>query len=143
MVKTIGIAWLFKEQGKWNFTPRITSNEAQYYNAVFFVRSNFSAVCLAFFMYLIAPSLSWYLWALVLFMLILATALVGFPFALFMMIRWSATGRRQFIQTGIGWKQNGRFAIHRRIQSDASSAAGYHSGLPNTDHVTGFDYGKH
>ena len=141
-IKTIGIAWLFKEQGKWNFTPRITG-DAQYYNAVFFVRSNFSAVCLAFFMYLIVPILSWYLWALVFFTLILATALVGFPFALFFMLRWADTGRRQFIQTGIGWKQTGRFAIHRRIQSDASSAIGYHADLPNTDHVTGFDYGKH
>ena len=141
-IKTIGIAWLFKEQGKWNFTPCITSNEAQYYNAVFFVRTNFSAVFLAIFMALIVPILSWYLWALVFFLLILTTAFVV-PFALFFMIRWSATGRRQFIQTGIGWKQTGRFAIHRRIQSDASSAIGYHAGLPNTDHVTGFDYGKH
>ena len=93
-------------------------------------------------MYLIAPILSWYLWALVFFTLILTTAFVV-PFALFFMLRWSDTGRRQFIQTGIGWKQNGRFAIHRRIQSDASSAIGYHADLPNTDHVTGFDYGKH
>ena len=104
-IKTIGIAWLFRENNRWNVTPRITG-DAQYYNAMFFMR-------------------------------------IGLPFALFFMIRWSATGRRQFIQFGIGWKQNGRFAIHRRIQSDASSAIGYHAGLPNTDHVTGFDYGKH
>ena len=68
---------------------------------------------------------------------------IGLPFALFFMLRWSATGKRQFIQTGIGWKQNGRFAIHRRIQSDASSAIGYHAGLPNTDHAVAWNYGKH
>ena len=141
-IKTTGLAWLFKEQGKWNFTPRITSNEAQYYNAIFFIRTNLSALLLGVFMFFIWPVLSWYLWALVFFLLMLITAF-GQPFALFFMIRWAATGRRQFIQTGIGWKQTGRFAIHRRIQSDASSAIGYHADLPNTDHVTGFDYGKH
>ena len=104
-IKTIGIAWIFRENNHWNLTPRITGN-AQYYNAMFFVR-------------------------------------IGFPFALFFMLRWSATGKRQFIQTGIGWKQNGRFAIHRRIQSDASSAIGYHAGLPNTDHAVAWNYGKH
>ena len=104
-IKTIGIAWLFKEKGKWKFKPRITNNE-QYYNAMFFVR-------------------------------------IGLPFALFFMVRWSATSKRQFIQTGIGWKQTGRFATHCRIQSDASSAIGYHAGLPNTDHAVAWNYGKH
>ena len=104
-IKTIGVAWIFKENNQWNFKPRITG-DAQYYNAAFFIR-------------------------------------YGLPFAFFFMIRWSAIGKRQFIQTGIGWKQNGRFAIHRRIQSDASSAAGYHAGLPNTDHASAWDYGKH
>ena len=105
-IKTIGVAWLFKENNLWNLTPRITENDAQFYNAQFFIR-------------------------------------YGLPFSLFFMIRWSAIGKRQFIQTGIGWKQNGRFAIHRRIQSDASSAASYHAGLPNTDHASAWDYGKH
>ena len=104
-IKTIGIAWIFRENNHWNVKPRITGN-AQYYNAMFFIR-------------------------------------IGLPFALFMMIRWSDTGKRQFIQTGIGWKQTGRFAIHRRIQSDASSAIGYHAGLPNTDHAVAWNYGKH
>ena len=104
-IKTIGIAWIFRENNHWNVTPRITG-DAQYYNAVLFMR-------------------------------------IGLPFALFFMIRWSDTGKRQFIQAGIGWKQTGRFAIHRRIQSDASSAIGYHAGLPNTDHAVGFNYGKH
>ena len=68
---------------------------------------------------------------------------IGLPFALFFMLRWSGTGKRQFIQTGIGWKQTGRIAVHCRIQSDASSSVGYHAGLPNTDHAVGFNYGKH
>ena len=38
LVKSIGIAWLFKENGKWAFTPRITGNTSLFYNAVFFVR---------------------------------------------------------------------------------------------------------
>ena len=37
-VKSIGIAWLFKEFGKWCAIPRLTGNESLFYNAVFFVR---------------------------------------------------------------------------------------------------------
>ena len=36
-IHTIGIAWIFKEHGKWNVTPRITGDH-QYYNAQFFIR---------------------------------------------------------------------------------------------------------
>ena len=36
-VKTVGVAFGFKELGKWNFIPRITG-DAQYYNALFFIR---------------------------------------------------------------------------------------------------------
>ena len=65
-IKTIGIAWIFRENNHWNVTPRITG-DAQYYNAMFFIRTNLSAVLLGIFMYLLAPILSWYLWALVFF----------------------------------------------------------------------------
>ena len=51
-------------------------------------------------------------------------------------VQWGKTG-------GIGWKQAGRIAIHFRFQTDASSAIGYHVGLPNTDHASGFEYGRH
>ena len=64
----------------------------------------------------------------------------GLPFALFFHMRLSST---RLFQCGLGWKQTGRFAIHRRVQSDASSAAGYHAGLPNTDQATAWNYGKH
>ena len=37
-VRSIGIAWLFKENDKWRFAPRITGNGSLFYNAVFFVR---------------------------------------------------------------------------------------------------------
>jgi hypothetical protein len=40
-VKSVGIAWLFKEGGKWRFMPRITGNVALFYNAVFFLRLSF------------------------------------------------------------------------------------------------------
>ena len=103
MIKTIGVAWLFKEQGKWNLIPRITSNDAQFYNAQFFIR-------------------------------------YGLPFAFFFHMRLSS---KRLFQCGIGWKQTGRIALICRLQTDASSAAGYHAGLPNTDHATAWNYGKH
>ena len=37
-VKSIGIAWLFKEGGKWVFMPRITGEQSLFFNAVFFLR---------------------------------------------------------------------------------------------------------
>ena len=37
-VRSVGIAWLFKEQGEWKFMPRITGNTSLFYNAVFFLR---------------------------------------------------------------------------------------------------------
>jgi hypothetical protein len=64
----------------------------------------------------------------------------GLPFAFFMQVRWSSSRTAQF---GIGWKESGRFAIHCRFQTDASAAAGYHAGMPNTDQAQGFEYGRH
>ena len=141
-IKTIGIAWIFRENNHWNVTPCITG-DAQYYNAVFFIRFNLEVIITIFFMLMTWHLLAWYAWSLLLIMLIFATTLAGSPFALFMMIRWADTGKRQFIQTGIGWKQSGRIAVHCRIQSDASSAIGYHAGLPNTDHAVAWNYGNH
>ena len=37
-VKSIGIAWLFKEGGRWVFSPRITGEQSLFFNAVFFLR---------------------------------------------------------------------------------------------------------
>ncbi len=37
-VRSIGLAWLFKEAGRWRFKPRITGNGALFYNALFFWR---------------------------------------------------------------------------------------------------------
>ena len=102
-IKTVGIAWLFQDQGVWKFMPRIVPNAWQYANACIFIR-------------------------------------FGLPFAFFVQLRCSAT---HLFQGGIGWKQAGRFAIHFRFQTDASSAIGYHVGLPNTDHASGFEYGRH
>jgi len=64
----------------------------------------------------------------------------GLPFAFFMQLRCSAT---HLWQGGLGWKQSGRFAIHFRFQTDASAAAGFHVGMPNTDQSGGFEYGRH
>ena len=62
----------------------------------------------------------------------------GLPFALFVHFR---PLKSHFMQFGIGWKQSGRFAIHFRIQSDASAAQGYHAGLPNNNQAINFNYG--
>lgn len=65
-----------------------------------------------------------------------------FPLAVFCMIRWSgSTTNRAFIQFGMGWKLNGRFAITFRIQSDASAAAGYWG--PNYGQAPGWHEGPH
>ena len=37
-IRSIGIAWLFKESRSWCALPRLTGNESLFYNAVFFVR---------------------------------------------------------------------------------------------------------
>jgi len=37
-VRSIGVAWLFKEDGKWVLTPRITGEQSLFFNAIFFVR---------------------------------------------------------------------------------------------------------
>lgn len=39
-IRTIGIAWLFREAGAWCWMPRITGDVSLFYNAVFFVRLN-------------------------------------------------------------------------------------------------------
>ena len=102
-VKTVGIAWLFTVEGKWQFIPKIVANDWQYANACIFVR-------------------------------------IGLPFAFFVQLRASSI---HLFQGGFGWKQSGRIAIHCRFQTDASSTIGYHVGLPNTDHASGFEYGRH
>lgn len=39
-IRSVGIAWLFKENGTWVFRPRRTGAVSLYYNAVFFFRLN-------------------------------------------------------------------------------------------------------
>lgn len=66
----------------------------------------------------------------------------NWPLGLFASLRWSpSTTRRALLQTGWGFKLNGRFALLLRVQSDASSAAGTTG--PNFGQATGFNYGTH
>ena len=44
-IKTIAIAWLFTEQSKWKFMPRVCTEDWQYVNAVFSVRLGFPFAC--------------------------------------------------------------------------------------------------
>ena len=37
-VKSIGVAWLFKENGKWVFLPRVTGEKSLFFNGIFFLR---------------------------------------------------------------------------------------------------------
>ena len=104
-IKSIGIAWLFKEGGKWKFVPRVTGQQSLFFNAVFFLR-------------------------------------LSLPFGVFFSFRWSASSvKKALLQTGIGWKLNGRLAVLLRIQSDISSAKGVTG--PNVNQSVGFSYGSH
>ena len=40
-IKTIGIAWIFKVNDIWKLKPIVTENDAQFYNAQFFIRIGF------------------------------------------------------------------------------------------------------
>ena len=64
------------------------------------------------------------------------------PFWIGLHIRWAGSNpeKREFMQTGFGWKGNGRIGILFRIQSDYSGAAGV-SGH-NYGQSTGFDCGN-
>jgi hypothetical protein len=44
-VHTTAIAWLFTEQGKWNFMPRLVKENWQYVNAIFSVRFGLPFAC--------------------------------------------------------------------------------------------------
>ena len=37
---SFGVAWGFKEQGKWSWMPRIVPNDVQFYNSIFMFRVN-------------------------------------------------------------------------------------------------------
>ena len=40
-IKTIGIAWIFRVNDMWKLKPIVTENDAQFYNAQFFIRIGF------------------------------------------------------------------------------------------------------
>lgn len=63
------------------------------------------------------------------------------PLGLFIHLRWCGSCRRAFLQAGIGWKLNGRFAILFRVQSDDSAAAG--TSGPNYGQAPGWFEGNH
>lgn len=63
------------------------------------------------------------------------------PFGLFLHVRWCGNCRRAFLQAGIGWKLNGRFAVLFRVQSDATAAAG--TSGPNFGQAPGWSEGEH
>jgi len=37
-IKSVGVAWLFKEEGRWVFTPRVTGEHSLFFNSLFFLR---------------------------------------------------------------------------------------------------------
>jgi len=126
-VTSFGIAWLFKENGKWAFLPRLTGNTSLFYNAVFFIRYTITPIwCVPCSVLAYCGYAHWSMF------------LVG----LFFSIRWSpSTTAKALFQGGLGWKLNGRLAILFRIQSDATSASGVTG--PNLGQATGFNFGTH
>ena len=113
-IKSIGIAWLFKEGGQWDFKPLVTGNDSLFYNAVFFFRLTFIGWIPAGVFFMLR-------WAEI------GPVLGGKP--------------RSFLQVGFGYKLNGRFGLPLRVQNDVSSAAGVTG--PNVGQATGFNYGTH
>lgn len=67
--------------------------------------------------------------------------LFGFiPVGFFFGFRWSgSTTKKAYLQSGIGIKGNGRFAILFRVQSDPSAATGYNA--PNYGQSIGWEFG--
>jgi len=43
VVKSVGIAWLFRENGVWVSSPRATGNKSLFFNSVFFIRLSIPA----------------------------------------------------------------------------------------------------
>ncbi len=39
-IRSIGIAWIFKDAGRWCLAPRLTGDQSLYYNAQFFLRAS-------------------------------------------------------------------------------------------------------
>ena len=137
-VKSIGLAWLFKEDGKWKLLPRVTGNTSLFYNSIFFIRYTICPMILV--QALIAFLLYSYAGAYVTGYKFLIPFAV--PPGLFFAFRWSsATDKKALFQTGIGWKLNGRLGLLFRFQSDKTSAAGVTG--PNFGQATGFNYGPH
>jgi hypothetical protein len=65
----------------------------------------------------------------------------NWPFGIFGSFRWAKDWRRSFLQTGLGYKLNGRFGATIRLQSDESAAEG--TSGPNYGQAKGFEYGPH
>jgi len=68
---------------------------------------------------------------------------VMLPFFVGIHIRWSGhpDSKKQYLQTHIGWKKNGDFAVTFRIQNDTSSAAGTYG--RNFNQAKGWSVGTH
>jgi hypothetical protein len=64
------------------------------------------------------------------------------PFYVGFSIRWAGVDptAKEYLQTGMGWKLNGRFTFTFRVQSDITSAEGTHG--PNFDQSVGWAYGN-
>jgi hypothetical protein len=61
------------------------------------------------------------------------------PFFIGVQIRWAGNKRRSYLQTHVGWKLNGRFAVAFRIQGDESAARGMD--FPNPGQAQGWNDG--
>lgn len=153
LMHSIGSAFRFQVNGVWTWVPRITGNEALFYNAVLFIRIAFpfhwvGAFAVWWLSYLLLSEFwDWllalqvladyaeYIWYLLFLKVV--------PFGLFWGIRWSDNPerKRQFHQGGVGWKLNGRPGFLFRFSSDKAAAKGTTG--PNYGQAQGFEYGTH
>lgn len=128
-IRSIGIAWLFKDGGRWRLVPRITGNAALFYNAVFFLRISFPFGVFVHVRWaknlrrsFAEGSFGWKL---------NGRFTIGLLWLLALLLIWN-----------FGWSYWYLFSLFAlRFQSDASAAAGVTG--PNYGQATGFDYGPH
>lgn len=127
-IRSVAVAWIFKEGGKWNLIPRFCSTASLFYNAQFFVRLAFP---LGMFIGL----------------------RLGTTYLFQCSIGWKLIGRLNLNPIGVllipalwylfnfwSWWLLASLVLYR-IQTDASAAAGVTG--PNYGQATGYDFGTH
>lgn len=103
-VRSVGVGLGYTLNGKWSTRPRVVAYDGRLYK--------YLGLDALFYNSVLFVRLVW-------------------PLGVFVQVRWSgSTGKRAYVQLGIGWKLNARFGALFRIQSDGSAAIGAWSRVP-------------